>query len=137
MSIIFELVECIFKLFDFNSDLEYDHLDYSRPVQPPIPHYHRTTSTFGRDRESNQSNDKIIIQETNYDAPVTYPKKLNINVPPLPLKNQQQANVIDETTNLQSSTSSNNSSQDENIDAMIMIDKPTNKNVMQHDELDK
>lgn len=124
----------------FYLDLEYDHLDYSRPIQPQIPHYHRTTSsatTFSRDRESNQSNEKVSMQEANYDAPATYPKKLNINVPPLPSKNQPKNIAVDETTNLQSSTSSNSSSQDENIDAMIVIDKPTNKNVLQQNELDK
>jgi hypothetical protein len=59
--------------------------------------------------------------ESAYDAPLPQPKQLNIPVPPLPVKNH---------TNLTPSPSSSTAStitQDDNIDAMISIDKPTNK----------
>lgn len=118
--------------FPLPIDLEYDHLDYSRPIQPPIPHYHRTTSstmsTLGhRDRESDQSNNRFpSFSEPRYDAPIPHPKQLNINVPPLPMKNQTSANL----TPSPSSSTASTITQDDNIDAII-IDKQMNKNVLQ------
>lgn len=111
---------------------EYDHLDHSRPIQPPIPHYHRTTSSAmstlsHRDRESNQSNNKFPFSETSYDAPIPHPKQLNINVPPLPMKNQGNSNL----TPSPSSSTASTVTQDENIDAIISVEKPMNKNFLQ------
>lgn len=115
--------------------MEYDHLDYSRPIQPPIPHYHRTTSSAmstlsHRDRESNQSNRFPSFSEPSYDAPVPHPKQLNINVPPLPMKNLQNINL----TPSPSSSTASTITQDDNIDAIISIDKPMNKNFLQPEE---
>lgn len=115
------------------SDLEYDHLDYSRPIQPPIPHYHRTASSgmstlSHRDRESNQSNNKFpSFSESSYDAPIPHPKQLNINVPPLPMKNRTNENL----TPSPSSSTASTITQDDNIDAMISVDKPMNKNFLE------
>jgi hypothetical protein len=107
----------------------YDHLDYSRPIQPPIPHYHRTksNSTFSSGLESNH-NERFNFPESTYDAPIPFPKQLNINVPPLPMKNQMPETSLN--------SQSSNSSQDENIDTMITVDKTTNKEVLQSN-LDK
>lgn len=115
--------------------MEYDHLDYSRPALPPNPHYHRTTSSAmssishrDRDRESNQSNNRFpSFSEPSYDAPIPHPKQLNINVPPLPIKNQTNANL----TPSPSSSTASTITQDDNIDAIISIDKPMNKNFLQ------
>ena len=114
---------------------EYDHLDYSRPIQPPIPHYHRTTSSAmstlsHRDRESNQSNNKFpsfSVSESSYDAPIPHPKQLNINVPPLPMKNQGNTNL----TPSPSSSTASTVTQDDNIDAIISVEKPMNKSFLQ------
>lgn len=117
-------------------DTEYDHLDYSRPIQKPNPHYHRTTSSAmstlsHRDRESNQSNNKFPSSfESTYDAPIPHPKQLNINVPPLPMKNQTNANL----TPSPSSSTASTVTQDDNIDAIISIDKPMNKNFLQPED---
>lgn len=124
-------------IFLLHSDLEYDHLDYSRPIQPPIPHYHRTTSStmstlsHHRDRESNQSSNKFpSFSESSYDAPIPHPKQLNINVPPLPMKNQTNANL----TPSPSSSTASTVTQDDNIDAMISVEKPMKKNFLQAEE---
>lgn len=112
---------------------EYDHLDHSRPIMPPIPHYHRTTSSAmstlsHRDRESNQSNSKFSsFSEPSYDAPIPHPKQLNINVPPLPMKNQGNTNL----TPSPSSSTASTVTQDDNIDAIISVEKPMNKNFLQ------
>lgn len=116
--------------------MEYDHLDYSRPIQPPIPHYHRTTSSTmstlsRRDRESDQSDNKFpSFSESSYDAPITHPKQLNINVPPLPMKNHTNASL----TPSPSSSTASTITQDENIDSMISVVKPMNKNFLQPGE---
>ena len=113
-------------------DMEYDHLDYSRPQQPIVPHYHRATSSTmstlsQRNRESDKSNNTFPSNlDSTYDAPVPHPKKLNISVPlpPLPAKNIN--------SNLAPSPSSSTAStvtQDDNIDAIISIEKPMNKDL--------
>lgn len=120
-------------VFASTPDTEYDHLDYSRPIQKPNPHYHRTTSSAmstlsHRDRESNQSNSKFPSSfESTYDAPIPHPKQLNINVPPLPMKNQTNTNL----TPSPSSSTASTVTQDDNIDAIISIVKPMNKNFLQ------
>jgi len=112
------------------TDLEYDHLDYSRPIQAPNPHYHRATSSamstlsHRDDRNSNQSTNKFggtsSSPESTYDAPIPHPKKLNIAVPPLPEKNFSNAPSP-------SSSTASTITQDDNIDAVI--DKPMNKDL--------
>lgn len=114
-----------------NLDMEYDHLEYSRPQQPIVPHYHRATSSTmstlsHRNRESDQSNNRFPVMENGtYDAPVPHPKKLNISVPlpPLPAKNINGSNLAS------SPSTSTASTQDENIDAIISIEKPMNKDL--------
>lgn len=110
------------KLYFFLSDMEYDHLDYSRPVAPPIPHYHRaTSSTMSTLSQKERISDQFPTLERNYDAPVTQPKQLNITVPPLPAKNQSSPSPS-------TSSSASTITQDENIDT-FHVDKPTNKNL--------
>lgn len=134
MLIVFTLITNF--SFSLSLDLEYDHLDYSRPIQPPNPHYHRTTSSTmstltHRDRESNQSSNRFpSFSEPSYDAPIPHPKQLNINVPPLPMKNGTSANL----TPSPSSSTASTITQDDNIDAIISIDKPMNKNFLQPEE---
>lgn len=121
-------------------DQEYDHLDYSRPIQPPIPHYHRTTSSAlssisQRDRESDGSNNSTnkfpSFSESSYDAPIPHPKQLNINVPPLPMKNHHNTNL----TPSPSSSTASTITQDDNIDAIISVDKQMNKNFLQAEQV--
>lgn len=84
-----------------------------------------------RDRESNQSNNKFpSFSESSYDAPIPHPKQLNINVPPLPMKNQMSVNL----TPSPSSSTASTITQDENIDAIISIDKPMEKIFLQTDQ---
>jgi hypothetical protein len=112
-------------------DQEYDHLDYSRPQQPVVPHYHRATSSTmssqsQRDRESNQSNNRFPSNlDSTYDAPIPHPKKLNISVPPLPAKNHIHSNLAPSP----SSSTASTATQDDNIDAIISVEKPTNKDL--------
>jgi hypothetical protein len=113
-------------------DSEYDHLDYERPQQPVSKHYHRATSSTmsqnsHRDRESNQSNNRQFANsiESTYDAPIPHPKKLNISVPPLPAKNNINTNL----TPSPSSSTASTVTQDDNIDAIISIDKPMHKDL--------
>lgn len=116
-------------------EMEYDHLDYSRPQQPVVPHYHRATSSTmsshspgHRDRESNQSNYKFPNNiDSTYDAPIPHPKKLNISVPvpPLPAKNNGNSNL----TPSPSSSTASTVTQDDNLDAIISIEKPMNKDL--------
>lgn len=96
--------------------MEYDHLDYSRPIQKPNPHYHRTTSSA-----TPSSNRFPSFSESSYDAPIPHPKQININVPPLPMKNQPSP----------SSSTASTVTQDDNIDAIISIDKPMQKSFLQ------
>jgi hypothetical protein len=111
--------------------MEYDHLDYSRPLKPVVPHYHRATSSTmsnisQRDRESNQSNKFPSNIETTYDAPIPHPKKLNISpVPPLPAKNHISSNLAPSP----SSSTASTVTQDDNIDAIISVEKPINKDL--------
>lgn len=105
--------------------MEYDHLDYSRPVAPPIPHYHRaTSSTMSTLSQKERISDQFPTLERNYDydsPPVTQPKQLNITVPPLPAKNQSSPSPS-------TSSSASTITQDENIDT-FQVNKPTNKNL--------
>lgn len=112
-------------------DMEYDHLDYSRPLQPVVPHYHRATSSSMSansppDRESQQSNNRFpTTSEGTYNVPIPNPKKLNIPVPVPPLPDRSR-----NTSNLTPSPSSSTAStvtQDDNIDAIISVEKPMNK----------
>lgn len=81
-----------------------------------------------RDRESNQSNNRFpSFSESSYDAPIPHPKQLNINVPPLPMKNQTNSNL----TPSPSSSTASTVTQDDNIDAIISVEKPMNKNFLQ------
>lgn len=80
------------------------------------------------DRESNQSNNRFpSFSESNYDAPIPHPKQLNINVPPLPMKNQTSLNL----TPSPSSSTASTVTQDDNIDAIISVEKLMNKNFLQ------
>lgn len=114
-------------------DMEYDHLDYSRPQAPVVMHYHRATSSTMSirshpDRESNQSNNRFPNNIDNtYDAPIPHPKKLNIsvNVPPLPAKNNINSNLAPSP----SSSTASTVTQDDNIDAIISVDKPMHKDL--------
>jgi hypothetical protein len=113
-------------------DSEYDHLDYSRPQQPVSKHYHRAMSSTmsqnspPRDRASNQSNSRQFANiEGAYDAPIPHPKKLNISVPPLPAKNNINTNL----TPSPSSSTASTVTQDDNIDAIISIEKPMHKDL--------
>lgn len=96
---------------------EYDHLDYTRPIQKPNPHYHRTTSSV-----TPTSNRFPSFSESSYDAPIPNPKQININVPPLPMKNQPSPST---------SSTASTVTQDDNIDAIISIDKPMQKSFLQ------
>lgn len=115
-------------------DMEYDHLDYSRPLQPVVPHYHRATSSSMSantppDRVSQQSNNRFPpTAEGTYDAPIPHPKKLNISVTSPPLPDRR----INNSNNLSPSPSSSTAStitQDDNIDAIISVEKPMNKDL--------
>ena len=114
-------------------DMEYDHLDYSRPLQPVVPHYHRATSSTmstnspPTDRESQQSNNRFPSNDGTYDAPIPHPKKLNISVPvpPLPDRSRNNSNL----TPSPSSSTTSTVTQDDNIDAIISIEKPMNKDL--------
>lgn len=113
-------------------DMEYDHLDYSRPLQPVVPHYHRATSSSMSansppDRESQQSNIRFpMTSDSTYDAPTPAPKKLNISVavPPLP-----DRRIHSNLTPSPSSSTASTVTQDDNIDAIISVEKPMNKDL--------
>lgn len=112
-------------------DMEYDHLDYSRPLQPVVPHYHRATSSSMSppDRVSQQSNNRFPpTAESNYDAPIPHPKKLNISVgvPPLPDRRNNNSNNLSPSP---SSSTASTITQDDNIDAVISVKKPMNKDL--------
>lgn len=84
-----------------------------------------------RDRESNQSNNKFpSFSESSYDAPTPQPKQLNINVPPLPMKNRANTNL----TPSPSSSTASTITQDDNIDAIISVDKPMKKNFLEQEK---
>lgn len=115
-------------------DMEYDHLDYSRPLQPAVPHYHRATSSTMSansppDRESQQSNNRFpMTVDSTYDAPIPQPKKLNISVavpPQLPDRGRNNSNL----TPSPSSSTASTVTQDDNIDAIISVEKPMNKDL--------
>jgi hypothetical protein len=113
-------------------DMEYDHLDYSRPLQPVVPHYHRATSSTmsanSPERVSQQSNNRFpSTNEGTYNVPIPNPKKLNIPVPVPPVLPDRRNN-----SNLTVSPSSSTAStvtQDDNIDAIISVEKPMNKDL--------
>lgn len=114
-------------------DMEYDHLDYSRPLQPVVPHYHRATSSTMSansppDRESQSSNSRFpSTVESTYNVPTPNPKKLNIPVPvpPLPDRCRNNSNL----TPSPSSSTASTVTQDDNIDAIISVEKPMNKDL--------
>lgn len=92
------------------------------------------SSISQRDRESDVSNNSTnkfpSFSESSYDAPIPHPKQLNINVPPLPMKNHHNTNL----TPSPSSSTASTITQDDNIDAIISVDKPMNKNFLQAEE---
>lgn len=75
-----------------------------------------------RERETSPSNKfSSNIDSATYDAPLPQAKQLNIPVPPLPLKNHTSS------TPSPSSSTASTITQDDNIDAMVLIEKPMNK----------
>lgn len=80
------------------------------------------------DRESNPSNSNFpsSFSESTYDAPTPHPKQLNICVPPLPMKNQPNKSL----TPSPSSSAASTITQDDNMDAVISIEKPMNKSLL-------
>jgi hypothetical protein len=123
-------------------DMEYDHLDYSRPLQPVVQNYHRaTSSTMSNnsppDRVSQQSNNRFPSQvDSTYDAPIPHPKKLNISVPVPPLPDRSR-NMSTNLTPSPSSSTASTVTQDDNIDAIISVDKPMNKDLSGGDKPDE
>lgn len=123
----------------YNLDVEYDHLDYSRPTASFKPHYHRMTqdsmcsnaSTVLMDSlqspTTSSSINKFEEKENNSITPP--PKQLNITVPPLPQKMKMHS-----PASSTSSTASSTGTQDDNIDKFD-VDKPVDK-ILDNKELE-